>query len=29
MYHGLTNQNKIIANNLLVQQYNKINVRDL
>ena len=29
MSHGPTNYNKIITNNLLVQQYNKINVKDL
>ena len=29
MSNGLTNYNKVITNNLLVQQYNKINVRDL
>ena len=29
MSHGPTNYNKIITNNLLVQQYNKINVKHL
>ena len=29
MYHGLTHHNKIITNNLLTQQYRKINVRAL
>ncbi len=29
MAHDPTNYNKIITNNLLVEQYNKINVRDV
>ena len=29
MSHGLTNYKKIITNNLLAQQYNKNNIRDL